>query len=48
MDEEFEELLERLFHPEEGRMTAGKEWFTPRMDLTETETRYEVKVDLPA
>jgi HSP20 family protein len=47
MDEEFEELLERLFHPEEGRMMPSKEWFTPRMDLTETETGYEVKVDLP-
>jgi HSP20 family protein len=47
MDEEFEELMERLFRSEEGRMLPGKEWFTPRLDLTETETHYEVKVDLP-
>jgi HSP20 family protein len=46
MDEEFEELMERLFHPEEGR-TPESGWFTPRIDFTETEAQYEVKVDLP-
>jgi HSP20 family protein len=47
MDEEFEELMERLFRSEEGRMTPAEGWFTPRVDLTETEGQYEVKVDLP-
>jgi HSP20 family protein len=47
MDDEFEELMERLFRSEEGRMTPAKEWFTPRVDFTENETHYEVKVDLP-
>lgn len=46
MDEEFEELMERLFHSEEG-MTPVKGWFTPRIDFTESDTQYEVKVDLP-
>jgi HSP20 family protein len=47
MDEEFDALMERLFHTEEGRMMTGKEWFTPRLDLSETEQHYQVKVDLP-
>ena len=47
MDEEFEELMERLFHPEEGGMTPAKGWFAPRVDFSESEAQYEVKVDLP-
>lgn len=42
MQKEFEELLDRLFHAEDGGA-----WFTPRVDMTETETEFEVKVDLP-
>ncbi len=45
MDEEFDELMERLFQTEGGMMPKG--WFTPQVDVTETETHYEVKVDLP-
>jgi HSP20 family protein len=47
MDEEFEELVQRLFRSEEGRLAPTQEWFAPRVDLTEMETQYEVKVDLP-
>jgi HSP20 family protein len=47
MDDEFDELMERLFHSDEGRMTPAKGWFTPRVDFTETPTHFEVKVDLP-
>lgn len=45
-EREFENLLDRLFTPEEGRWPV---WggFTPVTNIAETETAYEVTAELP-
>lgn len=47
IDDEFEEFLARMFPAAEGPATPARNWFVPRVDLTETEDRFQVKVDLP-
>jgi HSP20 family protein len=46
LENEFEELMERLFRPEEGFFN-GLEKFTPISNFAETEKAYEVTVELP-
>ncbi len=43
---QMENLLERYFGPEEGWLNGGK-GFVPTTNLAETETEYEVTVELP-
>jgi HSP20 family protein len=44
-ENEMNRLMERFFTPEEGEWTAAM--FTPSTNVVETETGYEVSVELP-
>lgn len=43
-EQEMENLMERLFAPEEGRWLTG---FVPAVNVAETETGFEVSLELP-
>ena len=43
-EQEMENLMERLFAPEDGRWLAG---FSPAVNVAETETGFEVTLELP-
>lgn len=43
---EMEDMMKRFFGPEEGNGSLS-EWFAPSTNVAETETAYEVTVDLP-
>jgi HSP20 family protein len=43
-EREMENLMERLFNPDEGRWLVG---FVPSANVAETETAYEVTLELP-
>ncbi len=45
-DDDFHELMERLFDENDGWVTPGIE-FVPSVDLVETDKTFEVTVDLP-
>ena len=46
LEEAMEDLMDRLFHPEEGWWVPSGE-FTPRANVVESDEGFEVTVDLP-
>ncbi len=46
LEEEMESLMERLFSPEEGWLSQSG-CYIPRIDFVETDTDFEILVDLP-
>jgi HSP20 family protein len=44
LEREMENLMDRLFNPEDGRWLVG---FVPAANVAETETGYEVSLELP-